>query len=258
VSQHAKLHGELQQLLSRMAAIVGEICGGLPAGMGRPPKPRAPRRDAKTFAYQGQQLTVLQLAGLAHVNSHTMRERLKRLTPEVAVAQGKAKFAPGARHTFELEGKRHTVADLAARAGVSWTTMWQRLKRHSPEVAISFGKQARGMQAFPRKKAKAAPPLLASPRVRIAPVATAAPTPAPTPAPTRAPTAAPTPAPTRRPTPAPTAPPEVITPADVKRTVAKAPPGRFEVQHAPKIFGGRIGQYEHTGSAVSKRYGAKG
>lgn len=183
-------------------------------------------------------LTVLQLAGLAGVNAHTMRERLKRLAPEVAVAQGKAKFAPGARRMFQLDGKPHTVADLAARAGVSWTTMWQRLQRHSPAEAISFGKLRQGQTRTQPRRRKAEPPLLASPRVRT-PKAVAAP------AATATPTAAPTPAPTPAPAP--------IVPANVKRTVAKTPPGRFEVQHAPRTFG-RIGQYEDTGTAIARQY----
>lgn len=259
LNPHAKLHGELQRLLSRMAAIVGQICGGAPAGPDKPPRP--PRRNARTYAYQGQHLTVLQLAGLAGVNAHTMRERLKRMAPEVAVAQGKAKFAPGARRMFQLDGKPHTVADLAARAGVSWTTMWQRLQRYSPAEAISFGKLRQGQTRKQPRRRKAEPPLLASPRVRTpkavaAPAATAAPTAAPTPAPTRAPTLVPTPRPTRAPTPVPTPAPAPIVPANVKRSFRKAPPGRYEADSAPPTFG-RIGQYEDTGSAIARQYGPK-
>lgn len=47
-----------------------------------------------------------------------------------------------------------------------------------------------------------------------------------------------------RPEPKPAAPQEVIVPPNVKRTVAKAPPGRFEVTGpVPSIFGTRPGQY---------------
>lgn len=224
----AQLHGELQRLLGRMQAIVGQLCAGgadLPAQARR--VPRAPRRDAKTWPYQGQPHTAAQLATIAGIDSQAMRERLKRMPPEMAVAQGKAKFSPGSRRTFDIGGKPHTVGDLARLAGVSWTTMWQRLQRHSAEVAISFGKQPRGVPRFPKRAGKAV-------------------TPAPP-----VPTARPTPAPTPKPTPAP-----VIVPADVKRTVAKAPPGRFEVERAPRVFG-RIGQYEKTGSAVERQYEGK-
>lgn len=50
--------------------------------------------------------------------------------------------------------------------------------------------------------------------------------------------------------------PEVRLAGDVKITVAKAPPGRFEVERAPSVFG-RIGQYEKTGSAVERQYERK-
>lgn len=264
MSTHADLHRELQGLLSRMAAIFGELAGGgppVPTVAAAPsPRKRAPRRNARTWAYQGQQLTARELAGLAGINVDAMRERLTRLTPEAAVAQGQAKFQPGTRRTFELDGQQMTVGDLAARAGVSWCTMWQRLQRHSPEVAISFEKMPRGIQRFPRKSAEPKgepPPLLASARVRL-PKAAAAPTPKPTQEPTRAPTSAPTAAPTKAST-APTSKPTtapVIVPADVKRTVAKAPPSRYEVQRPPATFG-RIGQYERTGSAVERQYERK-
>lgn len=252
MNPRTKLHGELQRLLGRMQAIVGELSGGqvdVPA-----PAPRAPRSDAKTWLYQGQPHTALQLATIAGIDSQAMRERLKRMAPEVAVAQGQAKFAPGSRRLFDLDGKAHTVGDLARLAGVSWTTMWQRLQRHSAEVAISFGKLPRGVTRFPktRKAAAAAPEPSSKPRARIPTLATSAPTPAPT----RAPTAAPTPQPTRAPTPASTPAPAPIVPTNVKRTVAKAPPGRFEVHAAPSVFG-RIGQYEDTGSAVARQYGGK-
>lgn len=253
----AQLHGELQRLLGRMQTIVGQLCAGgvdLPAQAER--APRAPRRDAKTWPYQGQPHTAAQLAAIAGIDSQAMRERLKRMPPEVAVAQGKAKFSPGSRRTFDIGGKPHTVGDLARLAGVSWSTMWQRLQRHSAEVAISFGKQPRGVPRFSKRAGKAVSPapLLVDPRVRTpkAPGAAAAQMPAPTRAPTPVPTARPTPAPTPKPTPAP-----AIVPANVKRTVAKTPPGRFEVDRAPSVFG-RIGQYEKTGSAVERKYEGKG
>lgn len=209
---------EVQPLLDRAKALTEKIAE---------PKPEAPPRPhAITHPYQGKPHTVAELAALAGVNRHTMRERLKRLTPEVAVAQGQAKFAPGARRMFELDGKPHTVAELAAKAGISWTAMWQRLQHHSAAEAVSFPKLPKGVQHRRTAPAPEAPPLLASARVRT-------PTPAPTPA------------------------PAPIVPADVKRTVAKAPLGRFEVQHAPPVFG-RIGHYEQTGSAVERQYGGKG
>lgn len=250
-----KLQTELQQLLDRVGALVGQLCGAAPA------KRQMPLRvhpSAKLWPYKGEQLTLAQLAALAGIKPTAMRERLVRLSPEAAVAQGQLRFQHGELRTWQLDGKPMTVADLAERAGVSRDTMRQRLRRHAPEVAVSFGRMPRGIQAFPRRAKGPRKPIEAL-AVNVVPTQAprAATTPAPTLAPTRAPTAAPTLAPTRPPTPAPTAAPEVITPADVKRTVAKAPPGRFEVQHAPKIFGGRIGQYEDTGSAVARQYGGK-
>lgn len=250
----AKLQTELQQLLDRLGALVGQLCGDAPA---KRLMPLRVHPSAKMWPYKGEQLTLAQLAALAGIKPTAMRERLVRLSPEAAVAQGQSRFQLGELRTWQLDGQALTVSELAHRAGVSRDTMRQRLRRHTPEVAVSFGRMPRGVQAFPRRAKGPRKPIEAL-AVNVVPTqAPRAATPAPTPAPTAAPTPAPTPRPTRPPTPAPTAPPEPITPANVKRTVAKAPPGRFEVQHAPKIFGGRIGQYEDTGSAVSKRYGAK-
>lgn len=230
---------KLRKLVADLAAVVDALATAAAGSqaIAVASKPRKPRFDAKTWPYQGQPHTVRQLAELAGVTPHTMRERLSRLPPEVAVGQGKTKFAPGRLRTFVVNGETLSVADLAKRAGISWVTMYQRLRRYSPEEAVRIPLQRRGITVRkPGPKAEPARKPIAA-------------TQAPTPAPTRAPT----PAPTRAPTPAPTAAPEVIVPANVKRTVAKAPPGRFDVQQAPSTFG-RIGQYEETGSAVARQY----
>lgn len=245
----AELQAELQQLLDRLGALVGKLVGAEPAKRSPPLRVHP---SAKLWPYKGEQLTLAQLAALAGIKPTAMRERLVRLSPEAAVGQGQSRFQRGELRTWRLDGQDLTVTELAARAGVSHDTMRQRLRRHPAEVAVSFGRMPRGVQAFPRRAKGPRKPIEAA-AVNVVPTQ---PPRAATPAPTAAPTPAPTPAPTRRLTPAPTAAPEVITPANVKRTVAKAPPGRFEVHHAPSTFG-RIGQYEDTGSAVAQQYGGK-
>jgi len=197
-------------------------------------------REAQTFPYQGKMLTAAQLAKLAGVHRTVMRERLKRHTAEESVARGARKFTKGPRDLYELDGERLSVRQLAERAGVSWVTMWQRLRKRTPAEAL-----------LPNQRQRAAP--------AAAPTPTPAPSPAPTAAPRRAIRITPTeqllaipPTPTRAPTPAPTA-PEVIEPPGVKRIVAKTPPGRFEVVDKPPSVFGRIGTYREPPASAAAR-----
>lgn len=137
---------------------------------------------------------------------------------------------------YELNGETRTVAQLAGLAGVPYPLMYDRLKRHSVAEALAMPYMSRKV------------PAAAAPRVTAA-------APVPTPAPTRRPTPAPTAAPTPAPTAAPKA-PSVVVPPDAKRTSVAAPPGRFEVTRAPPVFTGPgIGNYEPSGSAISRQYG---
>lgn len=196
-------------------------------------------REAQTFPYKGKMLTAAQLAKLAGVHRTVMRERLKRHTAEESVARGARKFTKGPRDLYELHGEKLSVRQLAERAGVSWVTMWQRLRKKTPAEAM-----------LPNQRRRAAP--------AAAPTPTPAPSPAPSPAPTAAPRRAiritPTeqllaipPTPTRAPTPAPTP-----APALEPTTVIARPLGRYEVAAAPSIFG-RIGSYPEPPRSAAAR-----
>jgi hypothetical protein len=173
----------------------------------------------------------------------------------VATQSAAAPRYSGAPPKFSLNGRPVTVRELAALAGCSKTAMHERLTAAglSPEAAVAMGRSHR---VAPRR-----------PRVTDAGVAPPAPTfpksvfePAPPPVVTvpRAHTMAPRPQPPQVSI-APVAfkpGQQAIVPDDVKRTVAPTPRERFAGDDDAMTFG-RIGEYEDTGSALSRALGGR-
>lgn len=188
-----------------------------------------PPRPALRHSYQGRLVSVNDLAEAAGCSWSCMQQRLRRHTPDVAVAMGasgergvkRPEFTRAATEAaaakakrFDYKGQQLTARELAALAGCTAKQMHLRLRHCSAERAVAMGAaDIRGKRRFdvPSDGTQA----------RAAEPARKAAT-----------------------TPAPAADAEIIIPANVKRTVAPPIPERFTPTHAPQHFSGRIGRYD--------------
>ncbi len=231
---------DAQQIAAAVGKTVAQIHG---AGGGRAPE--------HFFAYQGRSLTAAELAAIAGCERTTMRMRLKRYTPEQAVAMGNADKQRRAKDSrvfstetgdhpmtkfYEIGGERLIARELAERAGCSLLTMRQRLKHHDAATALAMGAADKN-----RRRALKMPP------------ATAAPTQKPAPAKRMDLTVVRKPEAVKLDSSR-----AAIVPDNVKRTVAVTPPDRFHVDPAfvvPTFTAMRTGEYLSSGSAVERAYG---
>lgn len=95
-------------------------------------------RPQRQYAYQGKQVTAVDLAIIAGCTDSTMRMRLQKMTPEEAVALGEAKKSKApALHKYL--GQMVRTAYLAKLAGCPSAAMRKRLVIHTPEHAVSMG-----------------------------------------------------------------------------------------------------------------------
>lgn len=235
---------------------------------------RPKHSGARLYDMGGEQFTALQLAQLAQCSAVAMTARLRRYSAAQAVAMGKAdKHRERAPQTYDTPHGRAphtkfykvgheslTVDDLAARAGCSRATMHTRLRTHKPESAIAMGaacpNRPRKLQfrIKPSDAKPAKPERAPKPPDPPKPAAVKQTKPASSAdlsakswaiqAKKKAPKVA-----------APTGP--VVMLPGAKITRAPAPVGRFAVdpRTVPCTFG-RIGQYEDSGSALERAYGA--
>ena len=175
---------------------------------------------------------------------------------------------------YAYMGELKSCAQLAAMVGIARPTMNKRLQKMPVEDAVALGRDAGRLRP-------------AEPNLHVGDARRSGGEAAQTPTPNRKVTAeqrhagerrasAPAP-PTRRPAPVPSGPnpasqfvvkpppvhrafekdAQTIVPADVKRTVSKAPLGRFEAENPPSVFG-RIGEYAETGTAVARSLKQRG
>lgn len=180
----------------------------------------------KHYLIDGKPLTLRQLAQLAGCSPGCMTQRLKRHTPEAAVAMGAADKTRIALETaaprtesanktrlasverFPFKGQQLTCAELAALAGITPHRMRLRLRYRTPEQAVAMGstkgRKGAAIQSLGQVRA---------PKSRnVEPLAANA---------------------------------EVIVPPNVKRTVAPTPADRFAITSAPQHFSARKpGQYD--------------
>ena len=222
-------------------------------------EPAVPKRQSMTYALGDEKLTVAQLARRAGCSAATMYGRLLNYTAAEALAKGgpswqrprKAEAAPppapkappapkppppprGPRSDakrYAYRGGEQTCQQLADLAGVGYQTMSSRLAKAgmSPEQAVDAGD---GRSTRPARIITALPPSPSAGTVI-------------------------------RPTEGPLVAPGVvaITPPGVEPIRAPTPPGRFDPtpeQPAQKIFRGRIGQYDETGTALSRAMRERG
>lgn len=165
--------------------------------------------------------------------------------------------------TFDYQGKRLSIGDLAKLAGTSWTTMQFRLKTRDAEAAVAMGPadRGRGGRAGAEKRRQKITSLPATLRLTASETAGLQPT-------VVAQLSKPAQATIKR------AEfngreaeardvvlakaQEPIIPDNVKRTVAPTPRGRFEIDAGLMIpvFGAmKPGEYLKTDSVVSRSYG---
>lgn len=213
-----------------------------------------PRSKARLYQLGDEQLTIAALAERGHCSPTTMYARLQKHSVAEAVAMGapdrnrvgqvRLPPKPGEgplEHgkgwsrqlvLYPFKGEKQTCDQLAKLARCHRSTMHERLKRMSAEDAVALGKDARKA----RKSAAAAPPaaplepvVLNRPpaRSRQQPMTVAKP------APLVAPDA------------------EPVRPPGLEPVTRARPLGRYEVAEVKSTFG-RIGQYEETGSALSR------
>ena len=129
--------------------------------------------SGQTYEWQGQQLTMRQLADISGCGKSCLRQRLKKMDLAAAIAMG-----PGDRMRRYKGGpmfntpdglhpttKRYTVGaetltlkELAARAGVPACSMRARLLRHEPAVALAMGKAGLGRRVNKREPKPKPPP----------------------------------------------------------------------------------------------------
>jgi hypothetical protein len=214
-----------------------------PVATEKPPQGRTLGR----YTLNGQPMRIQDLADLAGCSWATMQQRLRRRTPEEAVAMG-APGPQGVRQTAAAvqasaaKATRHpygdqmlTVHELAALAGCSAKVMHLRLRHATPARAVALGTPG---PVGRRRRDVDETAAAALPARRPA-----------APSPASAPAAPPAPALRRkvvlRPPAEKAAPVEVIVPADVKRTVHKRP----EPPPVPAHFSSRRpGQYDADAS----------
>jgi len=241
-----------QQALQNALAIIGNKADPcLPRGRNGPKK----AEDVKRWEHGGKMLTAVELAKLAGCGTAAMRKRLDKMGAADAVAMGPATHArprglgasvwgdrghhPSTKF-YELDGERLTVAQLAERAGCPQNTIRSRLLVMTVERAVALGKadhhRLRAAAGTVKKPATAKPKPGGSEALSAQSWSIRAKKKAPKVA-------------------APTGP--VVMLPGVKITRAAAPVGRFAVdpRTVPCTFG-RIGQYEDSGSALERAYGA--
>lgn len=227
------------------------------------------RPAAIRFSMGGHEFTCKQLADLAGCSPQTMHRRLARgMVAAAAVAWGPAdrnRARPNAPASvtvrpgkFEMAGQRYTCRALASMAGCSVIAMRSRLRTLSPAEAVARG------AADSHRRRKADDDLKTPVRPsRMEPKPPKPPKPAKVKQ-TKPPASAKLSAKSwsigeKK------ADKRVLKPTEIKGeaivtpktvvTVAPTPMPRFAVTHAPSTFG-RIGQYEDTGSAIARQYGA--
>lgn len=196
------------------------------------PPPRAAVSHAKpartysprTYLYQGQDLTVQQLATIAGCSLMAMYGRLLTRTPDAAVVMG------GTQSNRDRAAARRRGTAPAAAAPDNPPAP----PPASSDANVDLGETpAPGKRETPRDHQPAPAP---APEAR--PYRTTAPAPVPSPAAFKRNQ-------------------EVIVPPDVKRTVAVTPKDRFAVDGPPPSTFGRIGQYAETNSALARAYRGK-
>lgn len=184
--------------------------------------------NEKTHPYHGRSLTTSELAALAGCIRSTMKRRLCRMSAEEAVALGGP--SPTGFNSksvlYEFNGEKLTCSELSRRTGISIQTLHYRLKTMGQSVQVAVAMKA---LAKPASSAKLSAKSW-SIEERKADKRTLKPTEIPGEA--------------------------IVTPKTVV-TVAPKPRDRFYVDPAYVLpTFGRIGQYEDTGSAIARQYGA--
>ena len=184
------------------------------------------------YTLNGQPVTGPQLAALAGCGEEAMRSRMRAgMTPEQAVAAG-AKL-PARGGTYTLDGKTVSLADMAALAGCTRSAIWMRLSKGgmTPQQAVEAGGHLARRAFSLDERRQPAPSTAKKPKpitvkslahmgAKLAPKA------------------------------------EVITPADVKITVAPPIPERFSTAGAVPLFSGLgPGRYLAGDTHMAKVYG---
>ena len=191
------------------------------------------------YTLNGQSVGVSALAKLAGCSERAMGQRLVKIgmTPEQAVAAGAKLPKRGGALRYELEGRPVTVAELAQLAGCTKPAMQERLTKSglTPEQAIAAGAKlpARGRRSEPLRIAGVVVETKGRGQgIRVKELQFMG-------------------AKLDRQA-------EVITPADVKRTVAPPIPERFSTAGAVPLFSGLgPGRYLAGDTHMAKVYGGR-